>query len=61
MKGMLRLLACTLLVTAATAVPAGELKFIRWEVEFNLDKNGAGLTVDTVPVALDFLRTPFSF
>jgi len=25
MKGMLRLLACTLLVTAATAVPAGEL------------------------------------
>ncbi|MEM7307736.1 MAG: hypothetical protein AAF682_13740 [Planctomycetota bacterium] len=42
-------------------VPAGGLDFYRFEVEFNLDATGAGLTVDTVPVSLNFLRTPFSF
>jgi hypothetical protein len=43
------------------AVPAGSLKFFRWEVEFNLDKLGAGLTEGTIPVSLEFLRAVFSF
>lgn len=41
--------------------PAGSIKFFRWEVEFNLDSAGAGLTVDTEPISLEFLRVPFSF
>jgi hypothetical protein len=39
----------------------GEIQFFRWEVEFNLDSAGAGLTVDTEPISLEFLRVPFSF
>jgi hypothetical protein len=43
------------------AVPEGSLRFFRFEVEFNLDSAGAGLTVDTEPISLEFLRLPFSF
>ena len=42
-------------------VPAGDLDFFRFEIEFNLDNAGAGLTVDTEPVSLRFLRMPFVF
>jgi hypothetical protein len=44
-----------------SAQPAGAIQFFRWEVEFNLDSAGAGLTVDTEPISLEFLRVPFSF
>jgi len=44
-----------------TATAPGELKFLRWEIEFNLDKDSLGLTDETVPIALEFLRIPFSF
>jgi hypothetical protein len=39
----------------------GEIQFFRFEVEFDLDANAEGVTADTVPVALDFLRVPFVF
>jgi hypothetical protein len=39
----------------------GELKFFRFEVEFDLDALGNGLSTDTKPVALDFLKIPFRF
>ncbi len=49
--------------TAFNAVPPGVLSFFRVEVEFDLDPpaGGAGLTVDTEPVSLEFLRLPFRF
>ena len=39
----------------------GALQFFRYEVEFDLDANAQGLTVDTEPVTLDFLKVPFVF
>jgi len=39
----------------------GELQFFRFEVEFDLDSQAQGVTADTVPVSLDFLRVPFFF
>jgi hypothetical protein len=48
-------------VSELSAAGAGGLQFFRWEVEFNLDSEGVGLTVDTAPISLDFLRVPFSF
>ena len=39
----------------------GALQFFRFQVEFDLDARAAGLTVDTEPVQLDFLRIPFRF
>ncbi len=43
------------------ALPLGDLKYFRIQVEFDLDAMAAGLTPDTKPVALDFLRLPFRF
>jgi hypothetical protein len=43
-----------------TLVP-GELQFFRFEVEFDLDANAQGVSADTEPVTLDFLRLPFVF
>lgn len=39
----------------------GDVRFFRFQVEFDLDAGGAGLTVDTDPVSLEFLRMPFRF
>jgi hypothetical protein len=41
---------------------AGEIRFFRFEVEFDLTGGGAlPLSGDTKPVSLDFLRIPFLF
>jgi hypothetical protein len=48
-------------ISEFNAVTPGTLDFFRWEVEFNLDAAGAGLTTETTPFSLHFLRTPFSF
>ncbi len=48
--------------TKFNTVPAGDLDFFRFEVEFNLDASGGGgLTVNTEPISLEFLRLPFGF
>jgi hypothetical protein len=39
----------------------GELQFFRFEVEFDLDAQAGGVTEDTEPVKLDFLKIPFVF
>jgi hypothetical protein len=41
--------------------PAGALQFFQYEVEFDLDKEAAGISEDTEPVTLDFLKIPFVF
>lgn len=41
--------------------PRGALQFFRYEVEFDLDKDGMGISADTEPVTLDFLKIPFVF
>ncbi len=41
--------------------PAGALQFFRYEVEFDLDQHGRGISVDTKPVTFDFLKIPFVF
>jgi len=48
-------------VSRFNALPAGELQFFRFDVEFDLDAQGLGLSADTRPVTLDFLRVPFVF
>ena len=42
-------------------LPDGALQFFRFQVEFDLDAQSAGLTVDTDPIQIDFLRVPFRF
>jgi hypothetical protein len=39
----------------------GELQFFRYEVEFELDAQDEGVSADTEPVKLDFLKIPFVF
>jgi hypothetical protein len=39
----------------------GQVQFIRFEVEFDLDAQGTGVSGETQPVTLDFLRIPFRF
>jgi len=39
----------------------GLVQFFRFEVQFDLDADGEGVTVDTEPVTIDFLRIPFLF
>jgi hypothetical protein len=41
--------------------PLGALQFFRYEVEFNLDADAQGVTRDTAPVELEFLKIPFVF
>jgi len=44
-----------------SALPPGQLDFIRFRVEFNLDTQGSGLSPTAAPVALEFLRLPFVY
>lgn len=39
----------------------GQLDFVRFKVEFNLDSQGVGLDLTAPPVALEFLRFPFLY
>jgi hypothetical protein len=48
-------------ITSFNALPPGALQFFRFEVEFDLDAQGMGLSAATEPVTLDFLRVPFVF
>jgi hypothetical protein len=48
-------------ITQFNALPAGALQFFRYEVEFDLDAAAQGVTADTEPVTLDFLKIPFVF
>lgn len=48
-------------ITEFNAQPPGELQFFRYEIEFDLDAEGRGVTRDTEPVTLDFLKIPFVF
>jgi hypothetical protein len=48
-------------ITQFNTKPAGLLQFFRYEVEFDLDKDGAGIGSDTEPVTLEFLKIPFLF
>ncbi len=48
-------------IRAFNALPPGALQFFRYEVEFDLDATSQGVTKDTEPVALDFLKIPFVF
>jgi hypothetical protein len=44
-----------------TLLTAGELQFFRFNIEFDLDADGSGVTSDTEPVSLEFVRIPFRF
>ena len=48
-------------VSDFNALPPGQLKFFRFEVEFNLDALASGVNPETAPILLDFLRVPFRF
>ena len=48
-------------ISTFNALAPGDLQFFRFEVEFDLDANGVGVTPATKPVSLDFLRVPFRF
>ncbi len=48
-------------ITQFNNKPAGLLQYFRYEVEFDLDKDGVGISADTEPVTLDFLKIPFVF
>jgi hypothetical protein len=48
-------------VARFNALAPGLLRFFRFQVEFELDAEGAGLSADTRPLTLDFLRIPFVF
>lgn len=48
-------------LSALSAQPAGELRFFRFRVEFDLDAMNAGLSADTQTTQLDFMRIPFRF
>jgi hypothetical protein len=42
-------------------LPAGELQFFRYEVDFDLDALDQGVNEGTEPVSLEFLKIPFVF
>ena len=48
-------------VSQFSAQAPGALQFLRFEVEFDLDAQGTGVSSDTQPVSLDFLKVPFLF
>jgi hypothetical protein len=48
-------------ITQFNVLPPGALEFLRFEVEFDLDAQSMGVTADTPPTTLDFLRVPFVF
>lgn len=43
------------------ATAPGDLRYFRFEVDFDLDARATGVGTDVVPVDLDFLRVPFVF
>jgi len=43
------------------ALAPGALQYFRYQVEFDLDAQDQGVTADTEPVTLDFLKIPFVF
>ena len=48
-------------ITQFNSQQAGALQFFRYQVEFDLDFQAQGVTADTEPVTLDFLKIPFVF
>jgi len=48
-------------ISEFNALNPGDIQFFRFEVEFDLDAAGAGVSVDTQQVVMDFLRIPFTF
>ena len=42
-------------------IPAGEIQFFRYEVEFDLDAMDLGISETTEAVSLEFLKIPFVF
>ncbi|MEX1024265.1 MAG: hypothetical protein WD226_04230 [Planctomycetota bacterium] len=48
-------------VSEFSNVAPGQLDFVRFRVEFDLDSNDMGLSPETQQVSLDFLRLPFRF
>ena len=48
-------------VARFNALVPGALQYFRYEVEFDLDAEAQGVTQDTIPVTLDFLKLPFVF
>jgi hypothetical protein len=48
-------------ITEFNSLPPGALQFFRFEVEFDLDADATGISPNTQPVTLDFLRIPFRF
>ena len=48
-------------VSQLSAQAPGALQFLRFEVEFDLDALDAGVSGDTEPISLDFLKVPFLF
>jgi hypothetical protein len=48
-------------LTLFNTLAPGALRFFRFEAEFDLDADASGLTRDTEPVRVDFLKLPFVF
>jgi hypothetical protein len=48
-------------ISLFNSLPAGELQFFRFEVEFDLDAQDEGISADTQSVSLEFLKIPFVF
>ena len=48
-------------ISEFNSLTPGDLQFFRFEVEFDLDAFGTGVTVNTQQVVIDFLRIPFRF
>jgi len=48
-------------ISKFNALPAGQIQYFRYEVEFDLDAAAQGVSADTTPISLDFLRVPFVF
>lgn len=48
-------------ISAFNGTTPGLLQYFRYEVEFDLDASDQGVTRDTEPVNLDFLKIPFVF
>jgi len=48
-------------ISQFNALPAGDLQFFRFEIQFELDTLGMGVSSDTPGLSLDFLRVPFVF
>ena len=47
--------------SAFEALTSGTLRFVRFRVDFELDRNDAGNTAAALPLTLEFLRLPFRY